>query len=408
MMKLELSLGQLRTGSPGLRGILFLTAVVAACGSLRAFAQESATSPSVKDVYLAGEAALRKNDLQTAEVSFKEVLHHEPRSAGAYSNLGVIAMRREQWETALNDLQQASKLAPQVVGIRLNIGLVYYRTGRYRSAVPAFRSVLHEKKSGDKTSTDQARYLLGLCEFFNAKYREAVADLLPLWDSQSRNESYLYVLSVAAGYAKMRDAEEKASRRLMEIGANSALFHMLQGKAHFNHQQYEVATTEFLKALELDEKLPFAHFSLGLAYLKQGNMESARAEFLKDVALEPDVSYDYDQLGQLALQAQNFSAAADYFRKALQRQPSLATSSYGLARVQQHEHDYSGALKSIDEALKAEPQEQSFHYLRGQLLARLGRTQEADQEFAATKRLVKSGLDAATQQMNSTLSAPQR
>jgi len=51
------------------------------------------------------------------------------RSGAAYANLGVIAMRRKEWDHALSLLQRAEKLEPKMAGIRLDIGLVKYRRG---------------------------------------------------------------------------------------------------------------------------------------------------------------------------------------------------------------------------------------------------------------------------------------
>src|SRR3974390_2841428 len=52
----------------------------------------------------AGEAALREGKLDDAERAFRQVLAVDPASAGAYSNLGVIQMRRKQWPHALPHL----------------------------------------------------------------------------------------------------------------------------------------------------------------------------------------------------------------------------------------------------------------------------------------------------------------
>src|SRR5205807_1947532 len=75
----------------------------------------------------AGEVALRENKLDDAERNFRAVLAADSRVPGAYANLGVIHMRRKQWTQALEMLHKAEKLAPAVAGIRLNIGLVYFR-----------------------------------------------------------------------------------------------------------------------------------------------------------------------------------------------------------------------------------------------------------------------------------------
>ncbi len=73
-----------------------------------------------------------------------------------------------------------SDLAPQVAGIRLNVGLVYYRQNDFQGAIGPFESVVR-----DVPDSYQARYLLGLCYFFNQRYAEAANTLEPLWAQAS-------------------------------------------------------------------------------------------------------------------------------------------------------------------------------------------------------------------------------
>src|SRR6202051_5380266 len=81
------------------------------------------TAPDPHKLFGAGEAALHAGKLDEAEREFKQVLAINPEVAGAYANLGVIYMRRKQWPHALEMLRKAEHLAPQVPGVRLNIGL---------------------------------------------------------------------------------------------------------------------------------------------------------------------------------------------------------------------------------------------------------------------------------------------
>ena len=62
------------------------------------------------------------------------------------------------------------------------------------------------------------------------------------------------------------------------------------------------------------------------------------------------------------------------FRQALRLDPQLASSHFQLARVYQRENKYAEALTEIDAALKLDPDSPGIHYLRGQVLQRLGRT----------------------------------
>src|SRR5260370_410809 len=136
-----------------------------------------------------GQTALQSGDLNTAEAAFRQVLAADPRAGSAYANLGVIAMRRKDWDHAITLLQKAEKLEPKMAGIRLNIGLVEYRRGNYAAAIAPLASVLR-----DQPDSQQARYLLGLCQVFSKRYAAAIPVLEPLWPEQSRDVFYLYLL----------------------------------------------------------------------------------------------------------------------------------------------------------------------------------------------------------------------
>src|SRR5580704_10439243 len=108
--------------------------VVAGFFAVRA---EAATE-GVAELFERGQQALAGGELAQAEAAFRGVLAIHPNDVGAHGNLGVIAMRRKQWKTALSELRSAEKLAPANVGIRLNIGLAYFRQNDFRAAIPPF------------------------------------------------------------------------------------------------------------------------------------------------------------------------------------------------------------------------------------------------------------------------------
>ena len=355
-------------------------------------------------VFREGAEALHAGDLDTAEKRFRQVLAAEPTSAPAIGNLGVVAMRRQHWAEAVRLLTQASKLAPKVAGIRLNIGLAYYRQNRFDLAVAPLESVVREKagpspESLPPASQGQARYLLGLCYFFTGRYTEAAHTLEFLWPEQAGNLAYLYVLGVAAQHAKLADLEKRALDHLVEIGGDSAQFHLFMGKAHLNRDETTEAIGELSHAAELDPKLPFVHFHLGVAYLKQQDYERAKAEFQKDIALEPDLPFSYDQLGTLFFQAGSDPDSEHSFEGALQRDPNFLSAQLGLARVRQRQGRYAEALSSVEAAEKLAPESAQVQSLKGQVLEKLGRHALAQTAFARYRKLLEQGRARREQQM---------
>jgi tetratricopeptide (TPR) repeat protein len=329
-----------------------------------------------------GQDALNHGRLDEAERTFREVLALNPQLAGAYANLGVVYMRRKQWTKALEMLNKAERLAPQVAGIRLNLGLAYYRQSEFLKAIPEFESVVR-----DQPDALQPRHLLGLCYFFAERWADAASTLEPLWTRESAQLNYLYVLSIAAHRAGLKELDAKATQQLVKAGEGSPEFHMLIGKGHLNLEQYDMALSELQAAVQGDPKLPFAHFNLGLTYLKKQNYEQARDEFLKDAAVEPDLALNYDELGDVYSFMQQDGDAEKSYREALRRDSRLSNSYVGLAKIYHRQEKYAQALRAIDSAEKLAPNASNIHYLRGQVLLRLGRKEEGKKEMEASIRM---------------------
>lgn len=291
-------------------------------------------------------------------------------------------MRRKQWTKALEMLHKAEHLLPQVPGIRLNIGLAYYRQSEFLKAIPPFQSVLH-----DQPDSAQARHLLGQCYFFAERWADAVQTLEPLWPQASTQLDYLYVLMIAANRAGRKELDEKAFSQLVQVGGDSPEFHLFMGKAHLNLEQYDMALADFQAAAQANPKLPFVHFNLGLAYLKKQDYEHARDEFLKDSEIEPDLALNYEQLGNVYSLMQQDADAEKSYREALKRDSRLVNSLVGLAKACQREEKYQQALLAIDSAAKLDPGRTDIHYVRGQVLQHLGRKEEGRKELETAVRI---------------------
>jgi tetratricopeptide (TPR) repeat protein len=297
----------------------------------------------------------------------------------------VIYMRRKQWTQALEMLRRAEKLAPELAGIRLNIGLAHYRQKNYRAAIEPFKSVVLQTPA-----SYQARYLLGFCYFFNSDWADAVATLEPLWDQVRPADqfNYLYVLGRAAENAKNTALEEKAYARMAEVGQGSPEFRMIMGKAHLNRGEYDDAVRELEAAAQADPKLPLVHYYLGVAFASKQDYQRARTEFQKDLASEPDAAFTYEQLGKVESTLQDDPSAAKDFSHAVKLDPHLVESRMGLAKIEERKKEYPAALEQLNEIVTLDKENAAARYLRGQVLLRMGRDKEGREELAlATKML---------------------
>jgi len=353
------------------------------------------TESAFRRVYEEGQRALGENRLADAERAFRRVLAMDPQNAGAYANLGVIAMRRKQWAIALRNLEQSGRLAPGVPGVRLNIGLTYYAQGEYKAASSAFESVIR-----DDPASAQAHYLLGMCYFFRGLYAGTVEQFEPLWNAQSHNLGYLYVLAVAADETGRHETETRAARQLFEVGENSPVLHLLIGKADLHRFKDDEALDELKQAAHTNPRLPFVHFYLGIAYRRHSQFGEAKAEFLEDLKIDPQVAYTYDELGAVCDYLQQTNEAETYYKKAIQINPRLASAFYGLAKLLIRRGMYEEALRALEKAQGLDPGSASVHYLKAQALKGLGRLDDAQNELAIVSRMQKTVRDDLERQVS--------
>lgn len=347
-----------------------------------------AAEQGIKEYIEQGEQALARGDLAAADASFRHVLAINPNEVGAHVNLGVIAMRRKKWQSALSELTAAEKLAPQVPGIRLNIGLVHFRQYDFRGAIRPLESVVR-----DTPDSVQAHHLLGLCYFFTDRHADAVKALEPIWGQESEKLDYLYVVAIAAEKSGNSDLQKRALQHMLDVGKDSAELHMFVGKGYLQEQDDERAIAELERAAAIDPKLPFVHYFLGVAYRRRHDLERAKTEFLKDAVIEPDVAFDYDQLGAVCSDLQANAEATRYFHEALRRDSHMASSQFGLAKIYREQGKFTEALAALDAAGKLDTASASVHYLRGQILVRLGRRAEGRTEFETAAHMRQAETD---------------
>ena len=92
--------------------------------------------------------------------------------------------------------------------------------------------------------------------------------------------------------------------------------------------------------------------------------------------------------------------AEENFRRALRLDAHLSSSYFGLARVYQRSGKFSQALGAVDSALRMDADNANYHNLKGQVLTRLGRTQEAEKELAVATNLLNASRDRRHNELN--------
>lgn len=127
-----------------------------------------AKSPSKLKAYTnLGLVHVRRNQLDEALVQFHKALQINPRSAAAHAGLGLVHLLRNEPERALEELSQAVQANPRHLDAHKHLASAYIQLKRWREAERAARQALELREEPD------IRYLLGAALFKDGRLEEA-------------------------------------------------------------------------------------------------------------------------------------------------------------------------------------------------------------------------------------------
>ncbi len=207
----------------------------------------------------------------------------------------------------------------------------------------------------------------------------------------------------------------------MDVPAAKVYRHLDLGVAASERGQYELATAELKKALEIDPEYPDAHnnlgivlgeqgrlaeaiaeyrttlkikpdhakarVNLGVALMKQQKYAEAMAEYRKAMQIEPDYADAYSNLGVALYEQKRVAEAIVQYRKAVELKPLYAQAHFNLANALLAQAKYDEAIAEHQQALEAKPDHAEARYNLGVILYHRGRIPEAIAQWAEMVRL---------------------
>lgn len=191
---------------------------------------------------------------------------------------------------------------------------------------------------------------------------------------------------------------------------SAALFYE-RGMAYFKMFKFNEAIDDFTRAIKLDNYMDEAFFSRGLAYgrirmfdesfadldvfikrnprnsiaytkrgvrrIWAGNYQLAEQDLKKAISLDPTNAEAHDDLGVMEARKQNFKTAQKHFENVVKLDPTYSKGFHNLAMSQYILGNYTNSLVNINKALKLMPNDKNSLLLKGEIMIKLGRDEEA-------------------------------
>jgi tetratricopeptide (TPR) repeat protein len=284
------------------------------------YRQAEAIDPALPGLQMNLGLAYFKSSLYRASIKpFTLELSKHPGDQRLIILLGMAHYGMGDYLVAIPFLQQASKMQPQSLPLRLALAHSCLWSKQYDCVLATYREILNLNSSSaeaemiagealDETGDDAGaiehfhaaaaanpkepniHFCLGYLLWTQSHYRESVKEFEAELSNDPQNlqaKEYL-----GDSYVKLSDYAnaQPALEGVVSRDPSSAMVHRDLGIVYASQDKKEDAATELLRAIALDPKDSAPHWRLARLYQSMGKKEEAAAEFAKVSSMKKEAN----------------------------------------------------------------------------------------------------------------------
>ena len=309
-----------------------------------------------------GRLLVSKDLNQEAVPLLKEAVNYLPKSSEAHYSLAFALFKMRQYDEMSTYLDRAQDLDPTAPRILLLRALSLLDSGKFSAAKDYIRKA-QTLSPGDKF----AAFLWGRTLIEEGNYPEAI----------------------------------KLISDLIAGGFNDPNAHLSLINAFRRNGEFEKAVNYALKVVELFPNNPSAQLRAGVELEFLGDFQQAEGYVRKAIALganDPEILTTAKfSLATISVKTGNDAEAVRLFEDVIRINPSDVYARVELADLLHKTRQYEPAAKILQEALAFDSRNKRAHFLLGNVLTKLGKTAEAQQQFKMFEELEKSEAGSKNQ-----------
>jgi tetratricopeptide (TPR) repeat protein len=358
-------------------------------------AQQPSARESQRQSALAFE---EEGKVAEAEAGWRSLLSGQTNDAEAYAHLGLLEARQEHYKDAIVLYRKALSLNPKMPGLRLNLGLSYFKAGDLPGALQTFEPLL---QSEPKSSPEALRMvtLIGLAHYGMGEYAAAVPYLKQATAADPGNLPFRLSLAQSCLRTKQYQCVLDVYREILTLNAESAEADMLAGEAYDELKNDAGAIAEFQAAVKAGPNTPDVHFGYGYLLWRVLKFDEAEKAFRAELANNPEHPLALAYLGDTEVRLNRSGEAVPYLEHAVRVQPSIAIAHLDLGVIYEGQGRRDDAVRELKTAERLSPGDPSIHWRLGRFYESIGRKTEAKAEFDKTRNMQQAKARSLREQM---------
>lgn len=355
-------------------GLSAALAIVAVGSPSQACGQEDPTQAAM--------ALERQGKIADAEAAWKALAKQYPARPEPLAELGLLEAKQQHYAVAITWYKKAMAVNPALTGLRLNLGLAYFKAGAYEEAIEELTPLLRAQPDDQRLTI-----LIGMSHYGLEQFTEADPLLKQAADRDPQNAALLLTLAHSCLLSNRYPCVVDAYHRIIALNSESAEADMLVGEALDAMKDSDGAVREFRAAATVNPKEPNVHFGLGYLLWKKNDFAGAASEFKAEIENDPQHVQAMLYLADSDVQMNRLDEAETLLEKLDRTHADSYKQHLDLGIVYAEQGKNEAALAELQRAVKLDPSEASAHWRLARLYRAMGRTQDAQAEFEKTKRV---------------------
>ncbi|ACK69805.1 TPR repeat-containing protein [Gloeothece citriformis PCC 7424] len=323
-----------------------------------------------------GRDHFNAQNYQAALDALEQVLTLEPNKVEAWNGQGVVLFNLGKHQEALQSFNKALELNSNEANAWNYRGVALLHLGKYEEALSTFDKALELNPNYAEALSNRG-FVLGKLE----RYQEA----LPTFDKALElNPNYaeaLFNRGVALERLERYQEAFQSYDKALELNPNNAVAWNYRGVALGKLERYQEALPTFDKALELNPNNAEVWFNRGVALVNLERYQEALQSYEKALKLNPNYGEAWNYRGVALESLERYQEALEAFDKARELNPNNAESWNNRGVALEKLERYQEAFQSYDQAIQLNLNDAQAWYNRGFPLGKLERYEEAFQSF---------------------------
>ncbi len=141
-----------------------------------------------------------------------------------------------------------------------------------------------------------------------------------------------------------------ATTQQKQVEARDAEFYFNRGLTCYEKGQYDLAISDYTKALDINPRLALAFYSRAIAYGKKGQFDQAISDYTKALEIDPRYAEAYNNRGKVYWGKGQFDQAISDFNKAIEINPKDARAYNNRGVAYYYKSEYEKSWKDIEKA----------------------------------------------------------